>query len=328
MPFCYMAMLEDKVKRTIKINSLVDKQDQVILGVSGGPDSVAMLHLLKKISRELKIKLHVAHFDHKLRSDSQKDREFVQNLACKLGLPFSYLEKEIKKVNNKGSIEEIARNERLKFFFAVAHKIKAKKIALAHNLDDQAETVLMRILRGSGLYGLSAMSPKRKVSKYLLIRPLIGIRRKEIEAYLKKKGLKYRRDYTNDEDTYFRNRIRNNLLPLLEEKYNPNIKELLSNMAESLSYDYDYLLRAAEKDFNRNAPGLKLKKIAKLHPAIFRLILRLKFAKVSGDMRRLTFKHIKELEDLIYNRPQNSVVSLPKCISVIKTGSSLIFRRK
>jgi tRNA(Ile)-lysidine synthase len=321
-------MLKEKVRENIKKYALFTKDETVILGVSGGPDSVAMLYLLKELSPELKIKLHIAHFDHGLRKDSGKDREFVENLALKLKIPFTYLRKGIEKVNRRGSIEEIARNERLKFFFDLADKLKAQKIALAHNLDDQAETVLMRILRGTGLYGLSAISPKRKILRYEVVRPLIEIKRSEIEAFLRKRKLNFRRDYTNFQDLYFRNRIRNKLMPLLEKKYNSNIKEILSNTAQSLSYDYDYLLRAAERFLKINQGALNLKKVERLHPAILRLILRLKFAEISGNMRRLTFKHVEELEDLIFNRPLNSIVSLPKGILALKKRAKLVFRHK
>jgi len=318
-------MILDKVKNTIKKYNLVEKKDKIVVGVSGGPDSVALLYLLNGLRKELKISLHIAHLDHMLRMDSYKDREFVESLANKLGLSITCAKVNVKELAKRGSQEEIARNARLGFLFKVTKDIKASKIALGHNLDDQAETVLMRILRGTGLYGLGGILPKRNIAGYQIIRPLIEVRRTEIQAFLKKKKIKPRIDASNLEDIYFRNKIRNRLLPLLEKEYNPNIKEVLNNMAESAGLDYAYLNQVAKKAMQRLGIKINLDKFLKLHPSIQRLVLRLSIARVKGDTRRITFRHIKEIEDLILNRPINSIVDLPKNVSVLKTKKSLCF---
>jgi tRNA(Ile)-lysidine synthase len=186
----------------------------------------------------------------------------------------------------------------------------------------------MRILRGTGLYGLSGISPKRNIAGFQVIRPLIGISREEIETFLKRRKIKTVTDTSNLEDIYFRNKIRHNLLPLLERNYNKNIKEILSNLAESVAYDYDYLNRQAiskEKQLNRK---INLKKFLKLHPAMQRLLLRMRIVVLKGDTRRITFQHIREIEDLILNRPKGSVVDLPRGISVVKKKNTLIFYHK
>ncbi|MBU4143171.1 tRNA lysidine(34) synthetase TilS, partial [Patescibacteria group bacterium] len=175
-------MLADKVKDTVKRYCLISPKDRIVVGVSGGPDSVALLHILNSLRYELKIGLHIAHLDHMLRKDSGKDREFVEALAAKMKLPLTVARINVAALAGKGSPEEIARNARLGFFFRVAREIKAHKIALAHNFDDQAETVLMRILRGSGLYGLSGILPKRDIAGFIIIRPLIETRRSDIES--------------------------------------------------------------------------------------------------------------------------------------------------
>lgn len=329
-------MILEKVKNTIKKYNLIDKNDLVLLGVSGGPDSVSLLFLLNTLREELRINLHIAHLDHRLRRDSYRDKEFVQGLAKRLKLPVTCARINVKELatspaqagRKKGSLEEISRNARLGFLFRVARDIKATKIALGHNLDDQAETVLMRILRGSGLHGLAGILPKRDISGFKIIRPLIEVRRKEIEAFLEKKKIRPRLDTSNLEDVYFRNRIRNKLLPLLEKGYNKNIKEVLSNMAQSLGYDYDYLNRITQRSMKQFKPKINLKKFLKLHPAIQRLVLRANIARIQGGMRRITFKHIREIEDLISNRPTDSIVDLPKGISVIKTKRFIYFYRK
>jgi tRNA(Ile)-lysidine synthase len=321
-------MIIEKVKNTIKKYNLITKNDKIVIGVSGGPDSVALLYLLNSLSRELKLRLHIAHLDHMLRPDSYKDARFVQNLAKMLKLPITTAQINVKELAKQGSPEEIARNARFGFLFKVAKDIKANKIALGHNLDDQAETVLMRILRGTGLYGLAGILPKREIAGFQIIRPLIETRRQDIEAFLKRKRIKPCLDTSNLEDIYFRNKIRNRLLPLLEQQYNKNIKEILSNMAQSIGYDYDYLNRIAHRAIRKMSTKLNLKKFCNLHPSIQRLVLRFAIAKLKGNMRRLTFRHIREIEDLIFNRPINSVVDLPQGISVIKKKNTLSFYHK
>jgi len=323
-----MVLLQDNFKRVVAQYGLIRKNDKIVVGVSGGPDSVALLYLLNSLKKELNLTLHVAHLDHALRKDSASDRKFVEHLASCLKLPVSSARINIAQLAKKGSTEEIARNARLGFLFSVARKIKANKIALGHNFDDQAETVLMRLVRGTGLYGLTAILPKREIAGYILIRPLIGIRRKEIEAFLKSKKIIPRRDITNKQDIYLRNRIRNRLLPLLAREYNKNIKEVLVNMAENVGLDYDYLMLAARQKTGVIGKSIGLEKLSKLHPSMRRLILRLVISRLKGDTRKIDFRHIKEIEDLVLNRPINSVVDLPKGVSVIKRKKNLSFYRR
>lgn len=321
-------MILNKVKNTIRKYSLIKKYDRIVVGVSGGPDSVALLFILNSLRNELKLDLCVAHLDHMLRKDSHRDAEYVKDLTARLKMPATFAKINVRKLGEKGSLEEIARNARLGFLFRVARGIKARKIALGHNLDDQAETVLMRILRGTGLYGLSGILPKREMSGLRIIRPMIEIRRSEIEAYLKKRKIKPRIDTSNLEDIFLRNKIRNKLLPLLEDEYNKNIREILSNMAECVGYDYDYLNRAADRNIKKHRQKLNLEKLKLLHPAILRLLLRRCIASVKGDTRRITFQHIREIEDLILSRPTNSIVDLPENLSVIKRKKTLSFYLK
>ncbi len=321
-------MILDRVRNTIKKHRLLARGDKVVVGVSGGPDSLVLLYLLNSLSKELKLTLHVAHLDHMLRSGSSGDRAFVEELARKLRLPVTSAEINVKESAKRGSIEEIARQARLGFLFRVARNIKAEKIALGHNLDDQAETVLMRILRGTGLYGLAGMLAQREFTGLKIIRPLLEVRRKDIERYLKQKRIKARLDPSNLEDVYFRNKIRHKLLPFLEKGYNRNIKEVLVNLALCAGCDYDYLSTLAEKKMGSSARSINLKKFLKLPLSLQRLVLRLYIQRLNGDTRRLTFQHIREIEDLISSRPPNSVVDLPKGLSLLKLPSRLVFYQR
>lgn len=321
-------MVLTRAKETIKRYGLINKGDKIVVGVSGGPDSIALLYILNNLKEELKLKLYVAHLDHMLRQDSCRDAEFVKKIAGKLRVPARIYRVNIKALAKKGSLEEVARNARLGFFFKVAKDVKAGKIALGHTIDDQAETVLMRILRGTGLYGLSGILPKRDIAGYKVIRPLIEIKRSQVESFLKRERISSRIDASNLEDIYFRNKIRNRLLPLLEAGYSRNIKELLANMAQSAGCDYDYLSRAAERLMRGIKCRISLAKLKKLHPALQRIIIRKMIAAVAGNTRRITFRHMMELEDLVLNRPLNSIVDLPGAISAIKRRSSLSFYRR
>lgn len=317
--FC--PMIIENFRKTIRTFSLFRKGDRVIVGVSGGPDSLSLLLLLERMAKDLGITLAVAHVDHGLRSGSGRDRDFVKKTAQRLGL--EYFEKKLKV---KPASEEAARFARLSFFQIAARSFRANKVALGHNRDDQAETLLMRLIRGSGLAGLSAISPSRRFGSVVIVRPLIRTSRKQIEQYLKRKKIFPRIDPTNRSTAFFRNRVRRELLPLLEKKYNKNIRVILAQCAESISDDYDYIAETAKK-----AAGLRnsipLSSLLRMHPAIAKMVLRMLFNNVKGDTRRLTYQHIKEILDLVYHRPQGSIVHLPADIRVKKSRSALSFYR-
>ncbi|MFH1397165.1 MAG: tRNA lysidine(34) synthetase TilS [Candidatus Omnitrophota bacterium] len=321
-------MVSETVKKTIKRYGLLKKNDTVLIGVSGGPDSLTLLYVLNSLKKEFKLKLHIAHLDHMLRRDSAGDRKFVEIVAQKLDIPVTCEKINIKEIAKIGSLEEICRDARLGFFFKIAKNIKADKIALGHNLDDQAETVLMRLLRGSGLYGLSGILPKRKIYGFTIIRPLIEVKRKEITNFLKRKKIIPRVDQSNYQSIYLRNKIRNKLLPVLEKYYNRNIKQILSNTAESIANDYDFLNQASIEAAKRLGFKINLNRFACLHTAVQRMVLRARISRLKGDTRRITFKHIQEIEDLISNRPLNSLVDLPGNIRIKKTKQSLVFSRQ
>lgn len=327
---------KQKVLHTIEKYDLFKRNERVLVGVSGGPDSLALLYCLVDLEKQLKLKIYVAHLDHCLRKDSGKDAEFVKKIAKKLDLPITVSRVGIKRLSFKGSLEEIARNARHEFFANLAKKYSLKKIVLGHNRDDQAETVLMRILRGSGLYGLTAIAAKRNIQNLTFVRPLIETSRKEIESFLKQKRIKARIDSTNFKPVFFRNRVRYGLIPVLEEKFDKNIRNKLSTLAQVLSADYEYLDSDAKKKFKRvltsktkSGLSLNLKRLRLEHISMQRMILRLSIKRLLGSTRKFGFSHWQEINDLIDNRPDSSIVDLPKKLSIKKDGPRLeVYIRK
>lgn len=315
-------------KETINKYSLIQKGDKILIGVSGGPDSVALLLGLDNLKSKLGLSLFIGHLDHGLRQDSKADSLFVQEWGRKLSIPVIIKKLNLKLNSKKGSREEIYREARLDFFIKTAKKLKNCKVALGHHQDDQAETVLMRLLRGAGLSGLSAIAVKRKIKNVTFIRPLLETSRREIESFLKRKKIKARIDSTNQEDIFFRNKLRHHLIPLLKNRYNQNIVQTLANLAECAAIDYEYLNQAAYASAKGNPLRLNIKKIINLHPAILRLKIRQSISHLQGDTRRINFAHIREIEDLLENRPKNSIVDLPKGISVQKTHNCLRFYKR
>ncbi len=322
------AILISKVRDAIKRYHLLAKGDRVVIGVSGGPDSIALLDVLQKLGSEFNCALYIAHLDHGLRKSSPKDRVFVEQLSKNLRIPVVVKRIAIKDYAKGRSLEEDAREKRLAFLCDAARRVKAQKVALAHHLDDQAETVLMRILRGTGLAGLTGIMPKRMLYGVTFVRPFLEVSRSEIEGYIKANRLKFRVDATNKKDIYFRNKVRHHLLPMLSRDYNKNIAMLLASLAESASSDYDYLSQQAQSLSARLGPHIPLKIFLNLHPSLQRLIVRLRIKQLKKDTRRITFQHMKEIEDLLYFRPASSVVDLPQGISVKKTKTHLYFFRK
>ena len=323
-----------KIKKTIHHYAMFEPSEKVIVAVSGGPDSVALLHILKELEFEFCLELGVAHLDHGLRRGSSGDLVFVKNLAQKLNLPFFSRRLDWRKIKKQGSLEDQLKNLRYDFLFDTCKKFQAKKMVLGHTRDDQAETVLMRILRGSGLYGLSSILPRRLCGPFEIVRPLIEVSRKEIMDYLKRNGYRYRVDSSNLENIFLRNKIRNNLLPLFEKDYNPNIKEVLSNLALTVGADYAYLSKGSEVFLNKNLKkshgkySLPLSALKRLDISLRRLSLRKILEFLCGDLRRIGFQHWQEVEDLIFYRPRESQVHLPHGLNIAKTKNRLtIFKR-
>ncbi len=304
-------------RNALRKYNLLKKKDKVILGVSGGPDSVAMLYQFSKIRKEYKLQLVCAHFNHSLRGEADREEEFIRKLCEKLGVKFISEKKDVQSFFNGDSLEQTARNLRLDFFMKVSRQTKIKKIALAHHKDDLVETVLMRMIRGSGLKGLRGFLPKTKFKSLTVIRPLVEVRKKEIVEWLEGQKISFCTDKSNFEDKFFRNRVRLKLLPLLRE-LNPNIVSSLYNLASNISLDYDFIYSFSHSKFlalkrkeTTKSLCLDLKGLKDLPLAIFNNVVRIAIEELKGNTRKLQAKHLNELQDLVFRRPKGSIVDLP-----------------
>lgn len=250
-----MGDLLRQVRQTIDKYDLIRAGEALVVGVSGGPDSLCLLHVLRRLAPEYDLSLHAAHLHHGLRgADADADAEFVRRVAAAWGLPLAVEALDVPALaRDEGlAFEEAARRARYAFLARTAAAAGARTIAVGHNSDDQAETVLMHFLRGSGLAGLRGMLPRTPLSSYRLlstgegggaldlIRPLLEVPRTEIEAYCQEQGLEPRFDRSNLDTTYFRNWLRLEVIPLLEQ-HNPQLRVVLGRTARVLAGDYDLL---------------------------------------------------------------------------------------
>lgn len=218
-----------KIKQHNTYCQLIKKGDRLVLGVSGGPDSVALLMIMADFQKKENLNLIVAHVNYGLRGqDSERDEKLVRELSQKLGL--KVLVKKYYAKKKAGNPEELMRDFRYSFFEEIRKKYRFDKVVVAHTLDDRVETFLMNLIRGSGIRGLISLKEKRD----RIIRPLLEVKKSEIVTWLKKKNIKFRIDKSNQDNSFYRNSIRNELIPLLEKKYNPSVKNKIFNLAQQL----------------------------------------------------------------------------------------------
>lgn len=247
-----MSILE-RIESYIIQENMIAKGERIIAAVSGGPDSTALLYILKELSAAWDLKLHVAHMEHGFRGEeSLRDAEWVRELAARLELPCTIRHADIPAVavQRGGNAQEIAREVRYQFLLETARSLDARSIALGHHADDQAETVLMNLLRGASLSGLAGMAPVTVREGVKLFRPLLRIYKDEIEAYLHERGLAYRTDSSNMDRSYTRNRLRLDLMPLLKT-FNPEFVQAINRTADLIRDEDRLLSRLAESEAQR-----------------------------------------------------------------------------
>ena len=242
--------MEEKVLKTIKKYELIKSGDNIVLGISGGPDSICMLYILNSLKKDLNFNIYVAHINHMLRENAKLDEEYVKNTCEKLNIPVYIKHIKIKEIaeKEKRGIEETGRKVRYEFFEEILRKTNSNKIATAHNLNDSIETIILNIIRGTGISGLAGIEPIRE-NKF--IRPLIECERKEIEEYCNLDKLEPRIDESNYENKYNRNKIRNICIPYLQKELNSNVIKNISRLSEIANEEQKYIEKNVEKSFNK-----------------------------------------------------------------------------
>lgn len=322
-------ILEEKFLNTIKENSLIEPKDVIVVGVSGGPDSISLLYCLNKFKNILKCKIICAHVNHLIRKDSTEDEEFVEKVCQELKIDFYKKRVEIEKLAKdlKKGTEETGREVRYDFFDEVSEKVGANKIAIAHNQNDNAETMLLNLIRGTGLKGLEGIQPM-EYGKY--IRPFINISREEIENYCNKYNLKPRIDSTNKENIYNRNIIRNEILPLIKE-INPNIVQALSRTSKIIKEENDYINENVERIFlekSHTAVGeisFYLKDFNIESKTIKENLVIFTINKLIGTTRNIEKTNIDDIIKLAENNIGNKYMEINKKIKILIKNKKIFF---
>ena len=334
MPSSALKKLLENVDRAIGRHSLLRRKDALVVGVSGGPDSTALLSVLVCLRRKYALRLVAAHLDHGLdRKASRRYRLAVERLCRRLDVPLFCRSVDVRKVAaaEKRSLEESGRTARYAFFAELAVEKHCGKIATAHTLDDQAETMLLRLLRGTGLRGLTGIPCSRPLGRLTVIRPFLACPKSDILAYLKAARLPFAVDKTNRQTLFTRNRVRHHLLPVLA-RYNPQIKALLASLQAVCVEAQDYISRAAHKTYRRHALRkkdavcLSLKAVRKLHPAVRREVLLLAVAERKGNLKKIAHEHVAQISAMLFSAEVGLERSLPGGVYVRNTSAYLEFR--
>lgn len=319
------------VARTISTHGLFSPGDTIIVAISGGADSTALLDILAGLP-DLKPRLVAVHLNHCLRgTESDQDEVFARTLAEHYAIPFESGRIDVYELATRQglNLEDAGRRARIGFLDEVRSRWQATAIALAHHADDQAETVLMRLLRGSGATGLAGMSLRNKSG---FIRPLLDVTRTEIVAYLSARGLRHREDASNLDTTFLRNRIRHDLLPALET-YNPAIRACLASTAGLLSEENELLEQLAADAaantcvFYEDAVNCNIGMFKKQHPALGRRIFRQSLKRLTGNLYHFSHSHLEALERLITSPRPNATLNLPQGVVAVREYDLLTLQR-
>ncbi|MBS1340056.1 MAG: tRNA lysidine(34) synthetase TilS [Clostridia bacterium] len=326
-------MLEDKVLNTIKRYEQIKSGDTIVVGVSGGPDSICLLNVLKNLQNELKINIVVAHINHMIRKEADSETVFVQDFCEQRDIKCFVKKADVLQIakEKKLGTEEVGRKIRYDFFEEVKNIVGGNKIATAHNANDNAETVLMNFLRGSGSTGLKGIEPIRDNK---LIRPIIECTRQEIEQYCNEKGLNPKYDKTNQENIYTRNKIRNMLIPYIQENFNPNIIETINRMSNLIATDEMYFKSIVKQSYKETFISrtekeiiLDLKKFNVLEKVIKSRLIIYTINELLGTTNGIEKIHIEDVIKLCKNNIGNKYLTPNKNIKIMIKNKKIFFTR-
>lgn len=324
--------MKKKVLETIKKYNLIEKGDKMVLAVSGGPDSISMLNILNEIKEEkiIDFNICVAHVNHMIRKEAKEDEEYVKKYCKQKEIDFYSKSIDVQKIanNNKVGTEEAGRYARYKFFDEILEKTASNKIAIAHNKNDKAETIIMNLIRGTGITGLKGIEAKR--GKY--IRPLIECKRDEIEEYCEKENLNPRIDKTNFQNIYTRNKIRNIVIPYIEKEFNPNIIETINRLSELVEEEENYMEKQVEKTYKNIVLEEKEKEIVldlKLfnneEKVIKSKVIIYTITRLFGTSKEISKIHIDDLIKLCNNNIGNKYLTPNKNIKILVKNRKIYF---
>lgn len=328
--------LESRVLNFIDKHSLVATGEKVVVGVSGGADSVCLLHLLTKWQQQLGIRVHAAHLNHELRgAEAEADARYVTRLAGSFDVPITVDTRDVNAYRRERncSVEEAARELRYDFLATVAKNVNAWLVAVGHTRDDQVETILLHILRGAGTAGLCGLKPCLPVVNSIrVIRPLLEITRQETMSYCQQHQLEPRSDSSNLSLSFLRNRLRLELLPLLR-KYNPGIDKALLRLAEIAGGDVSFIEQQALQLWDKVAREenqvvyLDREKVAPLPIALQRQLIRLAIIRILGNARDIEVNHVEAIRSLL-TKPRGKRVSLPRGLVCYGEHSEVVIATK
>ncbi len=328
--------LEEKILKTIETYQLVKKGDKIVLGVSGGPDSMCMLHTFINLCQDdqkspsLLAQIVVAHVNHMLRKESEEEEQYVKKFCEKNGIEFYAKRIDVQKMahTNKTGIEETGRTARYEFFNEVLKQTKATKIAVAHNQNDKIETILLHLLRGSGMEGLKGIEPKRGN----IIRPLIACERTQIEQYCEQNHLHPKIDKSNFDNTYDRNKIRNVVIPYIQEQFNPNIIKTMERLSTIAKLEDEYIenhmikiYQELQEDEKQAEIVINLKKFNLQEKVIKSRLIRYIIKRLFGTTASIEKIHIEDIIKLCNNNIGNKYLTPNKNIKILVKNHKIYF---
>lgn len=324
--------MEEKILEIIKRYNLIENGDKIVVGVSGGPDSITLLNVLKNIKEKeiIKFNLVVCHINHMIREEAVSDEKYVEEYCKKNNIDFFAKRIKVEEMAEKEKIgtEEAGRKARYEFFNEILNKTNANKIATAHTANDNAETVLMNIIRGSGTLGLKGIEAKNGK----LIRPLIECKRSEIEKYCKDENLNPRIDKTNFENIYTRNKVRNMLIPYIENNFNPNIIEAINRLSDLSKQENDFLEKLTKEAYKKilveqkkNEIILDLNSFNSQEIVIKNRLVLYTINILFGTRSGIEKKHIEDIIKLCSNNIGNKFLIPNKKVKILVKNKKIFF---